>query len=62
MNKRQIINIQGTWYVFTDGPFSTREGAERALLGTAFNDPTMPCCGRDAADCDCENVALPAAP
>jgi hypothetical protein len=21
----------------------------------ALNDPTMSCCGRDAADCDCEN-------
>jgi hypothetical protein len=21
----------------------------------AFNDPRVPCCGRDAADCDCED-------
>lgn len=23
----------------------------------AFNDPTVPCCGRDAADCDCPDPA-----
>jgi hypothetical protein len=22
-------------------------------VGEAFNDPRVPCCGRDAADCDC---------
>lgn len=22
-------------------------------VGVAFNDPHVPCCGRDAADCDC---------
>ena len=22
-------------------------------IGEAFNDPRVPCCGRDAADCDC---------
>lgn len=23
-------------------------------VGEAFNDPRVPCCGRDIADCDCE--------
>lgn len=24
-------------------------------IGEAFNDPRVPCCGRDAADCDCSS-------
>lgn len=29
------------------------EGSYPRPLGDAINDPRVPCCGRDAADCDC---------
>ena len=28
-------------------------------IGEAFNDPRVPCCGRDAADCDCIEQNMP---
>jgi hypothetical protein len=43
-----------TWQRFDRYERDLELAHEARPIGEAFNDPRVPCCGRDAADCDCD--------